>query len=66
MRRSEVLGLSWANVEFQNKMIRIKQVLVSKPGEGTIIKKTTKTDSSRKSVTFTCNSNYAKRNCEEI
>lgn len=52
MRRGEVLGLSWADVELHNKIIRVQQTLVQKSGEGSIIKETPKTNSSRRSITI--------------
>jgi len=52
MRRGEVLGLSWSDVELQNKIIRVQQTLVKKVGEGSIIKKNPKTASSKRSITI--------------
>ena len=40
MRRSELLGLPWDNVDFENETIRVKQALVTKVGEGSTIKET--------------------------
>lgn len=50
MRRSEILGLSWDNVNLKRKKIYVKQTLVSKTGEGAIIKTYTKNNSSRRTI----------------
>lgn len=48
-RRSEILGLSWDNIDFENKQLTIKQVLVI-PENIPIIKKTPKTNSSYRTI----------------
>ncbi|MCG8514512.1 MAG: site-specific integrase [Halanaerobiales bacterium] len=52
MRRSELLGLRWEDVDLENKTIRVRQVLVTKMGTGTMIKGT-KNLSSTRSISIT-------------
>jgi integrase len=49
MRRGEILGLRWKDVDFKNKAFNIQQTLTPKRR----IKDTTKTDGSSRSVTIT-------------
>ncbi|MFW6030214.1 MAG: tyrosine-type recombinase/integrase [Halanaerobiales bacterium] len=50
MRRSEILGLHWSEVEFENKIIRVTHTLVPKIGEGSVLKNKTKNKSSKRSI----------------
>lgn len=50
MRRSEALGLEWPQVDFKERTIRIIQVLVPEIGKGAVLRKTTKNDSSRRTI----------------
>lgn len=52
MRRGELLGLRWSDVEFENQMIRVSQTLVTKDGEGSVFK-SPKTKSSQRSIYIT-------------
>jgi integrase len=51
MRRGEVLGLRWRDVDLKGRRISIRQTIYRKKGES-IVFDTTKTDSSRRSVTI--------------
>lgn len=51
MRRGEVLGLRWRDVDLKGRRISIRQTIYRKKGES-IVFDTTKTDSSRRSVTM--------------
>ncbi|MFW6029888.1 MAG: tyrosine-type recombinase/integrase, partial [Halanaerobiales bacterium] len=50
MRRSELLGLQWENVDFKNKVIRVREVLVQKIGEGAKLRDETKTQTSTRAI----------------
>lgn len=47
MRRSELLGLRWEDIEFENKVIRVRQALVTKIGDGITFKGTKSKTSTR-------------------
>lgn len=49
LRRSEVIGLTWNNIDFENKKIIISQTVTQEVG-GDEFSKTTKTDSSRRAL----------------
>ena len=50
MRRGEILGLGWDGVDFNRKKIYVKQVLVKKKGQGTVLKTYPKNKSSRRAI----------------
>ena len=52
MRRGEIMGLRWSDIEFQNKMIRVRQTLVISQEQGTIFKKP-KSNSSIRGIDIT-------------
>lgn len=58
MRRSELMGLKWDNVDFENKAIRVKTVLVTnrkkgKSKDGSNLRNTTKSKTSTRSIKIT-------------
>lgn len=52
MRRSEILGLRWQDVDFKNKTVSINQTVLSLIGNSAVISPTTKTKSSRRTITI--------------
>lgn len=50
MRRGEIFGLRWCDVDFTNQTFSIRQTLQRLKGEGLVFRKATKTDGSRRSI----------------
>ena len=50
MRRSEVLGLEWSEINFEKGIIEVKKRLVTKIGEGAVHEDKTKTNKSRRAI----------------
>jgi integrase len=55
MRRGEIYGLQWADINFTNKTVGINQTLQRLKGEGLVFRETTKTDGSRRSIAISDN-----------
>lgn len=53
MRRGEIFGLRWGDIDFENKTISVRQTLQRIKGKGLILRKTTKTNGSRRSIAVT-------------
>lgn len=53
MRRNELLGLEWENVDLENKKIRVRKTLVWENGNGSVLKNGTKTPSSNRNIDIT-------------
>lgn len=53
LRRGEIYGLRWTDIDFNNKTINISQTLQRLKGKGLVFRKTTKTDGSRRSIAVT-------------
>ena len=53
MRKSELLGLEWDNVDFENKKIRVRQALVGEKGNGSVLRESTKTANSNRNIDIT-------------
>lgn len=51
LRRSELLGLTWSNVDFKKKIITVTQTVI-KTDNKAVISKTTKNAASRRSITL--------------
>lgn len=49
MRRGELLGLKWSDIDFKNKTIEIKRTILYLPSKG-IFEDTTKTDTSKRVI----------------
>ena len=52
LRRSEIAALTWDNIDLQEKYVIIKQTLKPIIGKGTVLKKKTKNDSSRRIISI--------------
>lgn len=50
MRRGEIFGLRWSDIDFINQTISIRQTLQRLKGQGLVFKKSAKTDGSRRSL----------------
>ncbi|TCP61247.1 site-specific integrase [Baia soyae] len=50
MRRGEIFGLRWSDVDFKNQTLSIRQTLQRLKGKGLVFKKSAKNDGSRRSV----------------
>ena len=48
-RRGEVLGLTWSDIDFENRRLSFKKSLLAKDGEGVELS-TTKTASSNRNI----------------
>jgi integrase len=53
LRRGEIYGLRWTDIDFNNKTISIRQTLQRLKGKGLVFRETTKTDGSRRSIAVT-------------
>lgn len=52
MRRSEILGLRWADIDFQKKTASVNQTVLAINGKSAEISETTKTKSSRRTISL--------------
>ena len=52
MRRSEILGLRWPDVDFKHKTVSVNQTVLALMGNSAVISPTTKTKSSRRTITI--------------
>lgn len=50
MRRGEILGIRWEDIDFDNYLISVNQTIQRQKGKGIVFKPTTKTDGSRRTV----------------
>ncbi len=50
MRKSEILGLDWTKIDFNNNIIKVRQRLVQKRGAGAVIEEETKNSPSRRDI----------------
>jgi integrase len=50
MRRGEIFAVRWSDVDFEKQIISVRQTLQRIKGKGLVIRNTTKTDGSRRSI----------------
>lgn len=57
MRRGEIIALRWCDIDFENRIISVRQTLHRLKGKGFVFRDTTKTDGSRRSIAVSESSN---------
>lgn len=50
MRRGEILGLRWSDVDFESRLVSVRQTVQRVNDQGIIFKQTAKTDGSRRTI----------------